>query len=223
MTSPTDSASPDAMEIAPDYTVRHWKALDLNSGDATQWATAIRIFETRIRRRFIEPVDVLIAHEIGQDRGTFGFAILAIDCLLVETLQGFRDGVVNHAGHSKAVVRKFLSSKWKRFFDDGDTDGSKSDSFYKRCRCGIHHSGQTSGDFRVWRSGAMITFDDDRVTVNRTAFHEALKHEFDAYLAELADTSQTGLRANFKKKMDAICGIPDEAKPEEHFGSEALA
>ena len=72
----------------------------------------------------------------------------------------------------------------------------------------MYHSGQTDGDFRVRRSGPLITFSDDKsvVTINRTAFHEAVKREFEAYLAELADTSKTGLRGNFKKKMDAICG-----------------
>lgn len=198
------------MEIAPGYTVRDWKALDLDGGDTAQWATAIRIFETRIRRRFIEPVDLLIAHEIGQERGTFGFAILAIDCLLVETLQGFRDGCVKHHGkalkgkrsRSEELIVTFLSERLDSWFNA--TTGVK---FYKHCRCAIHHSGQTDGDFRVRRSGALITFDGDGVTVNRTAFHEALKHEFDIYLAELSDTSQSGPRANFKKKMDAICRI----------------
>lgn len=211
MTSCAESPGIDSMEIAPGYTAADWKALDLDGGDATQWAQAICIFETRIRRRFIDPVDVLIAHEIGQKRGAFGFAILAIDCLLVETLQGFREGIVDHNGQSGRLVKTFLSERFPTHFDDGITRTSKAGKFYGRCRCGIHHSGQTDGDFRVRRSGPMIEFKaDDSVIVNRTAFHDALKREFDAYLAELADPTKNDLRMKFRRKMDAICGIAEQ-------------
>lgn len=206
MISCADSSDLHDMEIAPGYTVADWKTLDLSGNDAGQWQQAIRIFETRIRRRFIDPVDVLVAHEIGLERGTFGFAILAIDCLLVETLQRFREGRSAPRENGR-LVRTFLGERLSEWFDDGSATQSKADTFYKRCRCGLHHSGQTDGDFRVRRSGPLIEFaDGERVAVNRTAFHEALKREFDAYLADLADTSKTGLRGNFKTKMDAIGG-----------------
>lgn len=209
MTLSAESAAMDDMEIAPGYTVRDWKVLDLSGDDAGQWFRAIKIFETRIRRRFIEPVDVLIAHEIGQERGTFGFAILAIDCLLVETLQRFREGRIEE-GENGRLIRTFLHQQLGSHFDDGSEANSKAGIFYKRCRCGIHHSGQTDGDFRVRRSGALITVKGDCVTVNRTAFHEAIKREFDAYLvelADLADAAKNDLRKKFCTKMDAICGI----------------
>lgn len=196
------------MEIAPGYTVADWKKLNLDDPNSPGWKKAICIFEARIRRRFIEPVDVLIAHEIGLERGAFGFAILAIDCLLVETFQGFREGVVDHTRKSKALFRTFLSTQLSRFFDDGRKDGSKADRFYKACRCGIHHSGQTDGNFLVRKSGSLIAFRSDGVVVvNRTAFHDEIKRELDAYLLELANSSNSELRKNFRTKMNAICGI----------------
>ena len=212
MTSCAESPGIDDMEIAPGYTVADWKALDLSGDDAGQWFRAIKIFETRIRRRFIEPVDVLIAHEIGQERGTFGFAILAIDCLLVETLQGFREGCIKHHGkaekgdrsRSEELIVTFLGERMNSWFD-----ANAAVKFYKHCRCAIHHNGQTDGDFRVRCRGELIVFDGDRVTVNRTAFHDAIKRVFDAYLAELADPANSGLRKNFRTKMNAICGITE--------------
>ncbi len=211
MTLRADTAELDDMEIAPGYTVSNWKALDLSGDDVVHWFRAIKIFETRIRRRFLDPVDVLIAHEIGQERGTFGFAILAIDCLLVESLQRFREGRTAD-GESGHLIRTFLHEQLGSHFDDGNGPTSKAGAFYRRCRCGLHHSGQTDGDFRVRRSGALIEFNaDDSVVVNRTTFHDALKRVFDAYLVELDDPANGKLRKKFQTKMDAICGISAKA------------
>jgi len=199
--------APDDMEIAPGYTVGDWKALALGDASSPDWQRAIDIFETRIRRRFIEPVDVLIAHEIGLERGAFGFAILAIDCLLIESLQGFREGVTDHTGKSGALIRKFLAERaeFKALFSSEQIAGD----FYKHYRCALLHSGQTDGDFRVRRSGQMIQFVEGKgVDLNRTAFHEAVKRELDRYLDELRAGSDTNLRNSFRMKMDAVCGIP---------------
>lgn len=204
--------APDDMEIAPGYRVSDWKSLNLAAPDCLDWEMAIRIFDTRIRRRFIDPVDVLIEHENGQERGSFGFAILAIDCLLIETLQGFYEGLISHNGESKRLVCNFLEGRWPDIFNDGYQGGSRAERFYSACRCGIHHSGQTDGDFRVRRSGPLIEFrQGGSVAVNRTALHDRLKQELDSYLDDLAVESSSELREKFKTKMDAICGI--QAKP----------
>lgn len=207
MNSAKQSTTIGTMEIAPGYTVRDWTALDLANNDPYQWRRAIKIFDTRLRCRFVEPADVLIAQEIGHVRGTFGFAILAIDCLLVETLQRFREGRIEK-GENGRLIRTFLCDRLRAYFGTDAGKGSLSDKFYERCRCGIHHSGQTDGDFRVLRSGPLIQVkENDVVTVNRTIFHEALKKEFDAYLAELSDGKEGALRRNFKRNMDAICSV----------------
>lgn len=196
----------DDFEIAPGYSVADWKGLQLSDPNSSDWAKAIEIFRMRIRLRFIDPVDVLIAYEAEQTRGIFGFAILAIDCLLIETLQGFREGLSSHDGASKRLVRTFLSENLSGHFDDGNSAGSKSDLFYARCRCAIHHSGQTDGDFRVGRSGPLISFEmNNRVRLNRTAFHETIKSEFERYLKLLSDDSELKLRANFRNKMNSLC------------------
>lgn len=203
------------MEIAPGYTVADWKKLDLNRPDSADWPGAIGIVEARLRRRFIDPVDVLIAHEIGRARGTFGFAILAIDCVLIETLQGFREGCISHHGRaikgagsrSEELIVTFLSERLGAWFGR-DT----ARTFYKECRCAIHHSGQTVGDFRLRRGGPLVTFTNGGGTVlNRTAFHDAIKREVDGYLIALANAANGDLRRNFTKKMNAICGI-DQAE-----------
>lgn len=205
----SEHMAPDDMEIAPDYTVGDWKKLNLGSKESADWPKAVEIFEARIRKRFLDPADVLIAHEADKPRGTFGFAIMAIDCLVIETLQGFRKGEKDHKGKSKVLFVGFLKDRWVSDFDGKFGEKCRAEMFYERCRCGLHHSGQTDGELRLCRSGPMIRFESaNRIVVNRTAFHESVKCEFHRYLGELLDVGDSKeVRENFRKKMDAICGV----------------
>lgn len=204
MNSKQANPVPDDVEIAPRHTAAEWKVLKLDEPNSSDWSKAIEIFDSRIRRRFIDPVDVLIAHEIGHTRGTFGFAILAIDCIIVETIEGFREGEFDHDKISERLITSFLNERgeFKEFFNG---TGVK---FYGWYRCALLHSGQTDGDYRIQRRGPLLKHrDNGRVDINRTAFHEAIKREFELYLQELAETNNKTLRINFRKVMDAICGI----------------
>ena len=76
----TTATLPDDLEVAPGYTVCDWKKLMLNpdAPNTQDWDKAIKIFDDRIRCRFLTPVDRLIAFECDFTRKTSGFAILAI-------------------------------------------------------------------------------------------------------------------------------------------------
>jgi hypothetical protein len=174
------------------------------------WQTAIAIFEARMRGRFFAPVDAIIALEEAKKEETFGFAILAIDCLVIETLQGFREGVADHDGKSGRLFTNFLIG-WESFEScvPRDADARKlAKSVYSHCRCALLHSGATDGELRVGISGPTFRFNGDRVEwINRTSLHQNLKREFDAYLASLRSEASGEPRRNFKKKMDAISGV----------------
>lgn len=73
----------------------------------------MQILEGRIHERYIEPIDHLISMEETQpaiQRG-FGFTVLAVDCLLIETLGAFIDGLEDTEGRSKATFCKFLTTR----------------------------------------------------------------------------------------------------------------
>ncbi len=90
------------MKIAPGIDADDWKRLDLGNPDSSDWERAISIFEYRIRGRFTDAVDFLIADDeqrpVAERR--FGFAILAVDCFLVETLEAFRQGLTDTRSRS---------------------------------------------------------------------------------------------------------------------------
>lgn len=208
----TPSTLPDDLAIAPGYTVGCWKSLKLDPDvpDSVDWNRAIDIFEARIRRRFLDPVDELIRFEQGRSTRTFGFAILAIDFLVIEALQGFREGSVNHRSQNQKLFTTFLKH-WSAFKDclpPGGDPEQLSKRVWEGYRCELHHTGSTEGAFRVGVSGPTFDLKDKReFKINRTCLHEQLKREFEAYLVELRKPDGNDLRSNFIKKMKAICGL----------------
>jgi hypothetical protein len=96
------------LEIAPYFRASDWKKLNLTNPaapKAADWQKAISTFASRIEARFFDPVDVLVAAEVGKKRKKYGFATLAIDCLLIETLQGFYEGVSDHNRKSGPLLK----------------------------------------------------------------------------------------------------------------------
>jgi hypothetical protein len=191
------------MKIAPGIEAADWKAIDLSTPDSPNWDRAIWIFEQRIRGRYADVVSFLLAEDekrAPRDR-KFGFAILSIDCLLVETLEAFRQGLTDTRWKSEQLFTAFLSQRpaFRSFFT-----GNLASRFYKDFRCGILHNAQVFGTGLVWSVGPLLTVNGDRIIVNRTAFHEAVMQELGEYLNELRDTAKRELRNNFRRKMDFI-------------------
>jgi len=192
------------MQIAPDFDSSEWAGLQLNDPLSQDWEKAIAVFRSRIYARFIEPADALVALDAQKPvaERRFGFAILAIDCLVVETLGAFQEGLKNTDGKSKPTFAKFLSTSpgFRPHFTR-----SRAQRFYKDFRCGILHQAESGGKSKVWSVGELIHEDSGGLTVNRTKFHEQLKADMDSYMAALRDRTNTKLRTNFRKKMNFIC------------------
>lgn len=94
--------------ISPRFTVADWSALRPSLNEPFQlatWRSAIDIATDRIHNRFLRPVQILRDDPANRESG-FGFAMLALDCLLIDALQAFREGRVsgNEARSTKAFV-----------------------------------------------------------------------------------------------------------------------
>jgi hypothetical protein len=191
-------------QIAPGIDAAKWRGLQLDDPDNNDWATAVDIFEARLQERYIEPADFLIASETNQPpfKRRFGFTILAIDCLLVETLEAFIEGLEDTDGKSKQTFRTFLRTRDQ--FAAEFTSDDLANKFYKQFRCGILHQAETGGDSKVWSVGPLLRTEGSAMIVNRNKFHECVKGEFQKYLSELRDPKNADLRKNFRKKMDFI-------------------
>ena len=190
------------MQIAPGTDAADWKKLDLFKGE--DWETAVSIFERRIRGRFTDAVDFLIADDEPRQatERRWGFAVLALDCLLVETLQAFRRGLTDTRGKSRELCVQFLTERtaFKSFFASPDIAAR----FYHEFRCGLSHNAQVFGNGLVWSVGPLLSTRGTQMIINRTAFHQALVTELDDYLAVLRNGADQALRLNFQTKMDFV-------------------
>src|ERR1039457_4257828 len=71
------------MRLSPKYTLDNWNAAFQGP---PAWDKAIDIVQDRIEGRFTRWIDPMLPKEFA------GFAIIALDCLLLETLHGFLTG-----------------------------------------------------------------------------------------------------------------------------------
>lgn len=195
------------ISISPKYRKSHWeKALADND-----WERMVEIFQDRMEGRFFIPIR-LIANDCAI--GEFsGFSILALDCLIIETLNQFYSGLDETEGQHKMAFWKFFKNS---DFFKGHFSRKKAFTFYSHYRCGILHQAQTKKKsvVRIDQSTMIQSVGKDiseGLIVNRALFHKALEQELSSYMERLrlkrGGNENCELRANFIKKMNIICGI----------------
>jgi len=170
----------DAVEICRGYTQEQWKQLrrQLDDSDDSAWERAVDVFERRIRERFLNCIEELIDGDSKADaepsdcstnRNNIGrivvpgFAIMALCCLLAETLQSFREKqeIDNGKEFLSAASCKYPAGKCSRpattgqfrkflnrpAFNSEFSDEIVAKKFVNGIRNGILHEAET----RKWR------------------------------------------------------------------------
>lgn len=185
----------------------NWKDLrkQIDAGDESAWQSAVGVFERRISERFFDCIDVLIAADLKSDTFTPGFSIVALCCLLTETLQVFRQKPKNKLATSDQF-KQFLA---RAGFSNAFADPKIAESFVVGVRHGILHEAETRGWViqRDKPTGQIIEERGGRYALNRTEFYAALQKEFRDYVRELRDPANLALRIRFVEKMDEIVGL----------------
>lgn len=194
------------MKISSKHYDSDWRNLKLDESESPDWDGAIEIFKDRIVERFIVPINALIEYERSRQPSErrCGFVIMAIDCLLIETLQAFRWGKLlsEYNPAETSLIVKFLHKSPRFYWEDW-----KARRFCQDFRNGILHQAETKNDSLIRSDGPLVTGDenDKGLIINRTKFHEQVEGAFSDYLNELREESKTELRSNFRKKMDEVC------------------
>jgi hypothetical protein len=236
------------IQICRGFTDTQWKELQKRlvqnkaSGyDEDAWRCALEVFERRIRERFLSCIEALQRDDAKSDievsEGTPadcstlpkddrrevvvpGFTIMALCCLLIETLQSFREsrqtlspatGPCNYPKGDCIRPQVSTTDAFKNFLQrpafKGEFVGDEvAKKFVRGVRNGILHEAETRR-WVIWREepkGQIIGQKDGGYAVNRTAFYEAVKTEFHNYLREVQDVRNIPLRKRFVKKMDDI-------------------
>jgi hypothetical protein len=134
-----------------------------------------------------------------------GFTILAVCSLLIETLQCFREGIIN----SKDGSPNGSYGVFVRFFDNDPVFQSfniKGATYYKNVRNAILHQGETYSGWKIRRSQQKVFSKDGRhVVIDADRFAKSLRDSVDSYYSELAASKwDDGLSKQCRKKLDGI-------------------
>ena len=145
------------------------------------------LIKLRMNERYVKPV-------LEVD-GAHGFAIMAISCLLIETLGSFRNG------WDKTNEKRDITC-FEEFVTEAKLPIAGKDLF-GRIRCGILHQGETYG-WRIWKSGPAVNPDSCVIGVEK--FKAAVIAALDRYHAELvASAWEDPIWKRAIIKLDAIC------------------
>ena len=181
--------------ISPRYRLSSWQALTLQTEE--DWLTAVNIVEDRIKARFIRRVDEIIEERYS------GFVIVALDCLLLETLVSFQEG---HPTRKTKSAYVFFLTGSKYFSFDEDT----ALSFYENVRNGLIHDTETRRKWIIRKAeprNKIIEKDaGGNFILNRTMFHNALKAELDDWVSKMKMGDQTA-REKMRARMQEIVAI----------------
>jgi hypothetical protein len=180
--------------VSPKYRYSCWETLTFQT--EADWQLGIGIVEDRIRGRFIRWIEVLISEQFS------GFAVVALDCLFLETLWGFQNGKA--CPGDQKTYSAFLTGS--RHFKQ-DFDPEAAESFHKNVRSAIVHDGETRRYWFIERNvpaGKVLERDSrSNCFLNRTEFHRALVSEFEEWLKTLRDGDR-GARDKMRKRMIQI-------------------
>jgi hypothetical protein len=161
------NADPNHTQLAADFTVAQYEwACAAKDRDAI--ADALR---RRFRERYIEPLTSDRPHKMH------GFTIMAVCCLMVESLESFRQGWEDTKGKGKRAFDSFF----KHHNQFAELRG-QSGQFWKHVRCGILHQAETTGGWRITRKkDAPLLNTTKPYTVNAARFLHRLQKVLDSF------------------------------------------
>lgn len=160
---------------------------------AQQDAGAIVDFiRQRFTERYIEPMRV-------DRKKKNGFTIMAVSCLMIESLESFYKGWPDSNRKSQLAFCNFFGRNDNFLFIK---DHAKE--FYINIRCGILHQGETTKGWHIRRDGQV--FDEKTNTINAKLFHDQVEASLITYCKELTSENwNSEIWKNLRKKMKAIC------------------
>ena len=175
--------------------------ITINS-EVYKWDKAIEIFDDRIRGRFLDQIENMVnCNYLMRD----GFSIMALNCLLIETLLQFEKGWdQTPLGRNKQEYKRFLQDKFPEIFYHDKI----ARIFYEDIRCGILHSAQTKNRSKLTfeqENAVELPEDHNIIVVDVMKLTNAILNYYDRYIRDLRDEENLDLRVNFLNKMMYTC------------------
>jgi hypothetical protein len=120
-------------------------------------------------------------------------------CLLVETLQSFKNGWADSDRKSRKAFKQFFKDNID--FPELKDKGSE---VYENIRCGILHQGETTGGWKIIRKGKEF-YCGDTNTLDAVLFSERMKKSLHSYSEDLLKSEwDAEIWDNFRTKMRKV-------------------
>jgi hypothetical protein len=155
----------------------------LEQKDESDKEKFISIIEHRLSNRFLKVIDKADKSDVSS------FMIMAICCLIIETLECFYQGYpdTNKPRSGKAVFKSFFQRE-NQLFQGLD---KKSIDFYKSVRCGILHQAETMNGWFLNKNGNLFEQEGKVKLINGDLFFQMTKKSISNYLELLHSSSFT--------------------------------
>lgn len=197
--------------LAPEFSIQRWFDIRdrLDAAEPAPWDEVIRAVDLRLRKRFVEPADAIIAHDEPSPKFPEGrgFAVVAINCLLLEAIYGYRRGWHTTRQESIVAFREVLTAN--PHFSASFPESARAESFFRSVRNPLLHDGETRNGWVIWKSepNDAVVYDprDARLVLHRDALHAAVTGYFEDYIAELRTTGSVELRDALRKRLNQLC------------------
>ena len=126
-----------------------------------------------------------------------GFTMMAVGCLVIETLESFYQGLEDTRHKSREMFSAFFEreTSLKQFRNVA--------TFYQDVRCGILHQAEVLGGWRITRRNGAPLLDEDEKTINTELFIRGLRAAVLEYVLQLQADPE--LWENLKNKMKQVC------------------
>lgn len=213
------------MKIAGHKTTSDWLNLakKLNPKDDDYWCEAFSFFSERIFSRYTAPIDAIIKTDKNNGEG---FAIVNLQCSLIETIESFINGCICEYDSKKRkniwkrtdqilfvnnrdIFISFFKNRFpfKTFYIDGA-------DYYHSVRCALLHETQTKNNWKIKKGinqGYAFEMKDGTKNIYRNNFQRDLQILIDSYKNAIVngDTfdniSSLDLRESFIHKFNYIC------------------
>lgn len=146
----------------------------------------------RFTERYIDPMRV-------EREKKNGFTIMAVSCLMIESLESFYQGWSDSNRKSQLAFCSFFDRNKNFAFIQGH-----SEAFYKCVRCGILHQGETTKGWHIRRKGPVFT--EKTKTINAKRFHDEIEVALNNYCAFLENSDwNSDIWKNLRNKMKVVC------------------
>lgn len=174
---------------------------DVTVGDLKQWMSdkdesskgkIIKLIQHRFTNRYVKHAKLINS----------GYLKMAVSCLMIETLESFKQGKKNAKGNGVGLrmFKDFFETE-QAFFPDFNNIHA---DFYSNIRCGILHQAETTNAWRILRSDALL--DKGNKTINASKFVLALEKSLHNYLSCLKTNDfETQVWKNALLKLEDIC------------------